>query len=382
MKSAFRHFDLKIVYPEFQSSLTDTIIELEHLRKKQLHGSTHPKIFFQLKEIFHLLESLGSTRIEGNYTTIEEYVETKIDPTATISQNIMEIRNSERAMQFIDENIKESSHISKALILELHRKTVQDLVSEGDRTPGFFRTGNVQIAGSSHIPPEALHVERYMEELIDLINKGNDPKYDLLKTSITHHRFAWIHPFNNGNGRTVRLLTYAMLIKQGFNVKNGRILNPTAVFCINRDNYYKNLSTADRGTEKAILHWCQYVLNGLLREIEKIDRLTDYHFLSNNILRPAIEYCLERRQITKLDGAILKKALLVPKQELCAADIGDLVPKSPAQKSRVISKMKKSRLIIPIIPNGRKYVISFSNNFLLRGIVDSLAREGFIPLKE
>jgi hypothetical protein len=33
------------------------------------------------------------------------------------------------------------------------------------------------------------------------------------------------------NGRTVRLFTYAMLVKTGFNVNVGRIINPTAVFC-------------------------------------------------------------------------------------------------------------------------------------------------------
>jgi Fic family protein len=37
------------------------------------------------------------------------------------------------------------------------------------------------------------------------------PKYDLMKVALARHRFAWLHPFSNGNGRVVRLLTYAML---------------------------------------------------------------------------------------------------------------------------------------------------------------------------
>ena len=48
--------------------------------------------------------------------------------------------------------------------------------------------------------------------------KDDSPKYDLLKVAIAHHRFVWVHPFSNGNGRTVRLFTYAMLVKLGFNV--------------------------------------------------------------------------------------------------------------------------------------------------------------------
>ena len=70
----FTHYDLKLVKPTFDSSLTDLIIELDYLRKKQLGGSTHPKVFFQLKHIFHTLESIGSARIEGNNTTIVEYI--------------------------------------------------------------------------------------------------------------------------------------------------------------------------------------------------------------------------------------------------------------------------------------------------------------------
>jgi hypothetical protein len=66
-----------LVSPSFNSKLTDTLIELNHLKKLKLQGSTAPWIFFQLKNIFHILESVGSARIEGNRTTISEYIERK-----------------------------------------------------------------------------------------------------------------------------------------------------------------------------------------------------------------------------------------------------------------------------------------------------------------
>jgi len=56
-EAEFVHYDLKLVEPSFSSSLTDLIIELDYLRKKPIGGSTHPKVFFQLKHIFHTLES-------------------------------------------------------------------------------------------------------------------------------------------------------------------------------------------------------------------------------------------------------------------------------------------------------------------------------------
>src|SRR5690606_33768951 len=129
------------------------------------------------------------------------------------------------------------------LIRELHAMAVEGLTREGDRTPGAYRTGSVAIAKSAHLPPDALHVPAYMEELIAFINRGDPPKYDLMKVALAHHRFAWVHPFSNGNGRVVRLLTYALLIKYGFRVSGdvGRLLNPAAVFCADRDRYYSML---------------------------------------------------------------------------------------------------------------------------------------------
>ena len=100
-EAVFKHYDLKLVEPTFDSALTDLIIELDHLRKKQLGGSTHTKVFFQLKHIFHTLESIGSARIEGNNTTIAEYIETKLSDIKVVNPSIREIQNIEKAMAFI-----------------------------------------------------------------------------------------------------------------------------------------------------------------------------------------------------------------------------------------------------------------------------------------
>lgn len=379
--ATFKHFDLRIIEPLFSSELTDSIINLEHLRKRRLGGSTHPAIFFQLKNVFHLLESIGSARIEGNNTTIAEYIETKIDPSIRNDEGIQEISNMEDAMTFIEDTLDNETPINRAFVYELHKLTVKNLSTEGDRTPGQLRRGNVKIIGSKHLPPDAAHVERYMEEMFNFINSPDEQKYDLLKTALVHHRFCWIHPFNNGNGRAVRLLTYAMLIKQGFKIKTGRILNPTAVFCSDRDKYYQMLSEGDKGTDEGLLAWCGYVLNGLNIEITKVDKLTDHNYLANNILLPAIAYCRERENITKLEFDILQIA--INKIVFQSSDIESAMPgKIPAERSRALAKLKRHKLIAPIKDGGRKYIINFSNNYLLRGVIHSLQSKGFVSLPE
>jgi Fic family protein len=383
-EAKFSQYDLKLVEPSFGSSLTDLVIELDYLRKKPLGGSTHPKVFFQLKHIFHTLESIGSARIEGNNTTIAEYIESKLAETENVPSGIKEIQNIEKAMEFIEEHVKDYP-INRSFVSEIHKMIVDGLEpppnGEGDHTPGDYRKINLKINKSAHQPPEWLKVEEYMSELLDFVSRDDSPKYDLLKAAIAHHRFVWIHPFGNGNGRTVRLFTYAMLVKTGFNINVGRIINPTAVFCSNRNDYYNNLSLADTGTDNGILAWSEYVLKGLKEEIEKIDKLSDYEFLRKEILLPTISHSLERKYITDVEAKILKR--VIEKQVVQASDVKEFfVGKINAEVSRQIRKLIDKKMLVPEKDGARKYVISFDNNYLLRGVIKTLGEKGFLPVQD
>lgn len=374
---------LKLIEPEFGSDLVSLIIDLDYLRKKELEGTTPERIFFQLKGLFHMLESIGSAHIEGNHTTIAEFIDTKIISRNKSDQNIREISNVESVLGFIDKHVKKDTRIDGEFIRELHRRVVQGLSSdkEGDLTPGEYRSRNIKIPGSAHVPPDHMEVRKYMKELTAFINAPDPQKYDLLKVAIAHHRFVWIHPFRNGNGRTVRLLTYAQLLKAGFNVDaGGRIINPTAIFCSDRDSYYDQLSIADSGNKKDLINWSEYVLKGLKNEIEKVDKLTDYSYLSEKILLPALDYSLERRLITDLEANVLKIA--VNECQFQASDLKDLFPgKFSTHVSRYLTGMKGRKLISPLTKNGRIYSIDFKNSYILRGVIHMLDVNGFLPLK-
>lgn len=383
MSSRFTHYDLELIKPEFDSSITDLIIELDHLRRKQLGGTTPAPIFFQLKRIFHTLESIGSARIEGNNTTITDFIENKSTEAASTNEDILEIENIEKSMLFIDENI-DNIDIQRLFTSELHKHIVKGLSpppkGEGDKNPGLYRPDDISISKSKHKPPAPFQIDGYMDELFKFINTTHASKYDLLKTAIAHHRFVWVHPFGNGNGRTVRLFTYAMLVKQGFNVNLGRIVNPTAIFCNDRDLYYKYLSKADKGTRNGILEWSEYVLSGLKTEIEKIDRLSDYKYLKKNILNNAIAFSRENDRITEIEYRILKIA--IEKKIIQASDLQVVFPdKHNAEISRNIRRLKDKHLLTPEKENGRKYIISFQNKILLKGIIRALDENGFLPIK-
>ena len=83
-----------------------------------------------MRDIFHILESLSSARIEGNHTTLADYVESKLEEQQP-SDQIAEIANIERAMKYIEEIIKPGDTITETLIRELHSITVNKLIREG-----------------------------------------------------------------------------------------------------------------------------------------------------------------------------------------------------------------------------------------------------------
>jgi len=375
----FSHYDLSVLNPAFDSPLVDVLTELEYLRRLQLQGTTPTPVFLQLKRIFHMLESLGSARIEGNHTTLADYVESKFEGSRHLpSDQLREMENIEAAMAYVEESIQHGDRLTEHFIRELHALTVNNLEREGDATPGSYRRQQVSIAKSPHLPPEFIQVPQYMQELIDFINANHPPKYDLIKIALAHHRFGWIHPFCNGNGRVVRLLTYAMLIKYGFNVNvGGRVLNPTAVFCNDRDRYYTMLSGADAGTHSSLEAWCIYVLEGILFELRKVDRLTDLNYLNEKVLAPAITYARERELVTAIEARVLH--IGAQKGIAKAADLASAMPSmTVAQRTYQIRKLVDRKMLLPIKEGARQYTLGFSNSYLMRGIVHALSDEGFI----
>lgn len=380
-------YALRIPTPSFHAPVVDDILALQQLKVQQLVGSTHPEIFFEIKGVFHVLESLGSARIEGNRTTIEELVEATVRGTRDATEAMREISNIEDAMNWIERVMRDDpvKRIDHAFLCELHRLVVKNLRSphdggEGDSRPGEFRAGNVRITGTTFVPPSGVELQPLIDELVAFINADLHAPTDLLRVAMAHHRFTHIHPFGNGNGRVVRLLTYAMLIRAGFRVDNGRLINPTAVFCLDRDAYMHALASADAGTESALLDWCTFVIGGLRRELTKIYRMLDAAILIPTILVPTLNEARDRQLISNTEHDVLIDVLA--KQVADASVFKTHYPqRSPASLSQVIARYKQRRLIRPTPkPTSRRYVVQFTSALLLRPLIDVLDRAGYLPV--
>ncbi len=376
--------DLQIIIPDpsWGSNLANIILDLEKLRSKKLIGNVPPHVFSQLKDIFRILETLGSARIEGNNTTLSEYVERIIESSSKKDESQKEVSNLESAIKFIEENTDEQTPINRAYISELHKIITSGLTpppgGEGSNTPGSLRKYNVHIKKSNHTPPDSAILHDYFEEFIRFINYPFREQYQLLMAAIAHHRFAYIHPFDNGNGRMARLLNYAILIKLGFRVKNGRIINPSSVFYTDRDKYYDMLGRADSLKSEDLLAWSEYFLLGLKNEIKKIDSLLSREYVNGKILLPALDVALDRQYITSPEFKVLKHVIHQEGMTIKSTELEHLGIKGSVQKSRFMAKLRDKKITHPLKDSGRIYTISFVNSYLLRGVIKSLQDEGFV----
>ena len=177
-----------------------------------------------------------------------------------------------------------------------------------------------------------------------------------------------------------RLLNYALLINLGFlQVKNGRIINPSAVFYTNRNRYYSMLSKADSLSDKDILDWSEYFLTGLKNEMEKVDSLLSIEYVREKILLPTLNFALDRENITEEEYKILKYLISKGDMQIKAEELEEVIGvKESFKKSYYISGLKKKNIIHPLKKGGRIYTISFKNNYLLRGVIHNLREEGFV----
>jgi len=265
-----------------QESLKKTLEEkLKKLNKLRPISKT---LLLQLKERFEVEMTYNSNAIEGNTLTLKEtywVIQQGITVKGKSLKDHLEAKNHKEALDFLYETIEHSKNFtfSEHLIKELHSLIIQDI---DKNIAGQYRDVDVFIAGTEHIPPNALEIPFKMRELVDWAKK-NHKKIDIVEfATIFHHKFVHIHPFQDGNGRTGRLLMNIFLMQYGF---------PIAIIQKNdRQKYYRVLEMADNGNYKPLV---LFTSQAILRSLNiYLDVLTPSKDKENFIsLAIATKYC-------------------------------------------------------------------------------------------
>lgn len=167
-------------------------------------------------------EAIASSILEGAATTrkaAKEMLQKGRKPKNHAEQMIL---NNYEAMKFIVE--KKESPLTPELILEIQRIVTKGTIEES--YVGKFRTGNdivVVDPGDGtiyHTPPDYAEIEGFIGQLCKFANKqdraSGDFIHPVIKGIILHYLIGYLHPFNDGNGRTARSIFYWYVLSQGY----------------------------------------------------------------------------------------------------------------------------------------------------------------------
>lgn len=110
---------------------------------------------------------------------------------------------------------------------------------------GTYRNTEIEITESHHIPPDHFDVPELVANMCDYVNDNWDSKNALHLAAYLMWKINWIHPFDDGNGRTSRITSYMIM-----NIKLNSILpgSPSIPDQIaeNKTPYYDALEFSDK----------------------------------------------------------------------------------------------------------------------------------------
>lgn len=363
--------------PAFESELVSLLFEIERQRASIGAGTTPYETYIELHALFDTVMSVVSARIEGNHTTVYEALDSSArSGPFNPSDHLREILNISETARFIDE-LDPAEPLTHSLIREIHRRTVHELTREGDPTPGQYREHEVAITGSSHTPPSWVSLHSDMTALLDFVNTDFPLPKQMLQIAVAHHRFVWIHPFSNGNGRVSRLFTYAMLRKTIFADRGSSALNPTAVFGNDRAEYIAALESADTLSAEGTETWATFFALGIRNDLDRVVKLQDHQYVVSQLVGPAIERLSEEGVVSQDVAKALHKILRLGVVK--AGDLVEEIPGSAAQRSRVIRQLNDLAILKQSTSGPRFYQLSLSRGPIASRLIRRLDELGFLP---
>ena len=280
---------------EFQSTF-----ERLYQKKQELQASRPlPNIALnKIRENLSIEWTYNSNSIEGNTLSLREtqmVLQEGITVKGKSLREHFEAHNHDKAIDYLFSIINDDYVLRSIDILSLHALVLRSIEED---FAGRIRNGGVRISGANFVPPNANKVSDYLDELIDFVNTNPLELNDIELATIFHHKLVWIHPFFDGNGRTVRLSMNLLLMRCGF---------PPAIILKNdRKKYYEALNQANNGNyQKLTLLMCQALersLNIYLNAMSGYD--SDFQKISDIVSEPNTPYGQEYVSLLARTGKI------------------------------------------------------------------------------
>ena len=258
--------------------ITDEMLELvseimENLGK--LSGVNELEKLPRLRRVSRIKSIHSSLAIENNTLSIEQVTDVINGKRVLAPQkDIEEVHNAFNAY----EKLSETNPYSIDDLLKIHGIMMNGLVKEAGR----LRSGQVGVYNQDgkvvHLAPPADFVPQQLGQLFDWVKNSNANM--LIKSSVFHYEFEFIHPFNDGNGRTGRLWQTALLAswKPIF-----AWIPIESIIKDNQEDYYNAITlSTSQGKSNIFIEFMLDVINKAIKDIIT-DTRNHYNHINNQI---------------------------------------------------------------------------------------------------
>ncbi len=196
--------------------LSGALAAIERARAAFERAEREGRVPENSREAVRVELTFNSNAIEGSTLTLREtqlVLEGHAPAGNKSMRELYEARNHDRALRSIEAWVADTATagVTEERLLAVHAMLMTDIDAAH---AGRFRTGRVLIKGTRFVPPGPHHFGVLLPQLIDLASRVSGST--VLRAAELHYNLVAVHPFNDGNGRTARLMMNHLLMSRGY----------------------------------------------------------------------------------------------------------------------------------------------------------------------
>ena len=245
----------------------------------ELNGRTFPDVaLMELEKNAREVSVSASTSIEGNPLSLTDVKRILKHTPAHLRDTEKEVLNYNKALFMLNESMRQNKVLVLSLILKIHAMVMRDLI--GTSRCGRLRkesvfVNNPRLQNPIYLPPDHGDVPKLMEELLVYVKRSTDKIDSLILAGIFHKQFVIIHPFMDGNGRTVRLTTKMLLAGMGLDTFN--LFSFENYYNKNVSRYFQKVGVLgdyyDIADTVDFTQWLEYFTDGIIDELLRVKKI-------------------------------------------------------------------------------------------------------------
>jgi Fic family protein len=356
--------------------IADVIAELS-AAAATLGKALHPRTAANLADLVRVMNTYYSNLIEGHDTRprdIERALAGELDKDEGRRNLQLEAAAHVRVQREVDRMNAEGKlplPASAEFIQWLHREFYRDappemlLIKHGQKefhmVPGEWRSqSGPDVEVGRHVPPSSSRVAEFMlyfEDRFRFDRMGRAAQ--IMAIASAHHRFNYIHPFLDGNGRVSRLMSHAMAGVAGIGA-NGlwSVSRGLARGLESRADYKHMMDHADMPRQgdldgrgnlslRALQEFVLWFLKVCLDQVTFMSRLFDLTHLSERLA----SYVQRSSRLKPEASGLLQEALI--RGEFERGEIERITGLPERSARRVLNEVIDLKLLASDTPKGK-----------------------------